>query len=90
MRIDKEKMNKLMALDDAALWAEIVRMAKGFGFNISENAPKSEDMQKIRSMLDADKINPYSAMKIIQSYKKDKGYGGWHTRYFKNYKAYYG
>ena len=72
MRIDKEKMKRLTALDDAALWAEIVKMAKGFGFNISEIPPAQGDMQKIRSMLDADKINPYSAMKIMQSYKKDK------------------
>lgn len=72
MRIDKEKMNKLMALDDAALWAEIVKMARGFGFSINERTPGREDMQKIRDMLNADKINPYSAMKIMQSYKKDK------------------
>ena len=47
-------------------------MARGFGFSINERTPGREDMQKIRDMLNADKINPYSAMKIMQSYKKDK------------------
>ncbi len=72
MRIDKEKLKALKELDDRSLWAEIVRMAKSLGFNISESAPREEDMKKIRSMLDAEKISPYSAMKIMQSYKKDR------------------
>ena len=71
MRIDREKLKKLMELNDDALWAEIVKMAKSMGFSIVENVPNSEDMQKIRSLLDADKINPYSAMKIMKNYKKD-------------------
>ena len=71
MRIDREKLKRLSALDDTALWSEIVGMARSVGFSMSEKPPKREDMQKIRSMLDSDKINPYSAMKIMQSYKKD-------------------
>ena len=72
MRIDKEKLKRLMELDDAALWGEIVKMGKSFNFNINEATPRAEDMQKIRSLLDEGKINPYSAMKIMQSYKKDR------------------
>ena len=71
MRIDREKLKRLTELDDNALWAEIVGMAKSMGFSIVEKVPNSEDMQKIRSLLDADKINPYSAMKIMKNYKKD-------------------
>ena len=71
MRIDREKLKRLTELDNNALWAEIVGMAKSMGFSIVENVPKGEDMQKIRSLLDADKINPYSAMKIMKNYKKD-------------------
>lgn len=72
MRIDKEKLDTLMRLDDKALWSEIVKMARGFGFNISDEAPRGDDMQKIRSLLGEGRISPHGAMKLLQSLKRDR------------------
>jgi hypothetical protein len=71
MRIDRERLNALSSLDDAALWLEITKMARGIGLNLPSGVPKSEDMRKIRSLLSEGKINPMQAMKILSSYKKE-------------------
>lgn len=72
MRIDKDKLERLMSLDDDALWSEISGMARGFGFNIGNSTPKPEDMQKIRNLLGEGKISPAGAMKIMKSIKRER------------------
>lgn len=72
MRIDKDKLERLMSLDDDALWGEISGMARGFGFNIGSTTPKPEDMQKIRDLLSEGKISPAGAMKIMKSIKRER------------------
>lgn len=75
MRIDREKLRALTALDDNALWQEILRIGRGFNLNLPSTTPKKEEMQKIRDMLDEGKINPHAAMKIMQGVRRDSENG---------------
>lgn len=73
MKVNKEQMQKLASKPDDELWAEIVSMAKSHGYTLPEDAPKSEDIQKIRrAMLGVEKISLTDAAKILSSYKKRK------------------
>ena len=73
MKIDKEKINALAALDDAALWSQICAIAKSHGFKLPETAPKHEQMDKLRfAITGSDKINLSDAIKILNQYRKEQ------------------
>ena len=69
MRIDKNKLQELSMMDDARLWETIRELAAGHGISIPEKAPASSEMQKLRSLMQSDKINPLLAMRILKSIK---------------------
>ena len=68
MRINNEKLKELSAMSDANLWAEIVKMGKGFGFSIPEKTPPQCDMKRIRDALNGSKINIGEAMTLLRNY----------------------
>lgn len=73
MKLDKEKLMAMAEKGDDALWQEICNMAKAHGYNLPKNAPKHEDMERIRgAMRGSEKISLADAARIMNSYKKTK------------------
>lgn len=73
MKIDKEKINALAALNDDALWTEIKTIAAQHGFKLPDATPSHDQLQKLRATVcDTDKINLAGAIKIINKYRKEQ------------------
>lgn len=70
MRVDKEKLDKLLSLPDEALWAEIVRLAGTYGFDLPKKTPTKEQLSKLRATANNDKIKAAEAMKLLNSIKR--------------------
>ena len=70
MRIDKEQIKAIAALPDDKLWATVVSMAKGYGFSLPEKTPPHEELEKLRSMVNTEKINVGDAVKLLNNYRK--------------------
>lgn len=69
MRFNKEQLDALVALPDDALWAQIVSMAKGYGFNLPTETPPHADLEKLRGAVNGSKINVTDAIKILKNYQ---------------------
>ena len=72
MRFDKEKLEALAAMPDDKLWAEVVKIAAGFGYSLPKDAPPHSELEKMRSAVRADKINVADAMRLVNQYKKTR------------------
>ena len=70
MKFNKEQLDTLIALPDDALWAEIVRMAKNYGFALPEKTPSHADLEKLRSTVNGANINVSEALKLLNGYRK--------------------
>ena len=73
MRVNKEELKKMAEKSDEELWASIKEIAKSHGFNLPEETPKKENLEKIRGVLSGnEKFNLSDATKIINSYKNKR------------------
>ena len=73
MKLNKEKIRALAALDDAQLWKEIRSAAQRFGYTLPENAPNPSDMAKIRTVMsEADKISAMDMARLLSSFKEKR------------------
>lgn len=70
MRFDKEKLDALAALPDDKLWAEVVRIADGFGYSLPKETPPHSDLEKMRNAVKSEKINVADAMRLVNKYKR--------------------
>ncbi len=71
MRLDRDKINALAALNDDALWEEIKKMTAEYSISLPEKTPPHEELQKLRSLFcDSEKINLFGAMKLLNNYKR--------------------
>lgn len=71
MKIKREMLEELAALDDARLYAKIRGIAEGFGIKLSANVPPKEEMAKLRSLLlGGDKLNLTEAMRVVNNYRR--------------------
>ena len=70
MKLNKEKINALLALDDAHLWREITSAAQRYGYTLPEKTPAAADMAKIRALMtEADKLSAMDVAKLLTSFK---------------------
>ena len=72
MRVDKEKLQGLLALPDEELWAEIVKIGGKYGFTLPNTPPPKEQLNKLRSTAKNDRINAAEAIRILGSIRKGK------------------
>ena len=72
MRIDKAQLEAIAAMPDDKLWATVVAMARGYGFSLPEKTPSHEELEKLRTAVNADKINVSDAMRVLNNYRKGK------------------
>lgn len=70
MRINKAQLEAIAALPDDKLWATVVNMAKSYGFSLPENTPSHEELEKLRGMVNSEKINVGEALKLLNNYRK--------------------
>ena len=74
MKVDKDKLNALLAMSDSDLWREVRAIAKGHGFTLPENAPPPSEMQKLRGAVSGGStLNLAHAIKIINDYRRREG-----------------
>lgn len=70
MKLNREKLKELAAMDDASLKKEISSAAQKFGYTLPLNALGEKEIEKIRSIMqDADKISPMEIAKFLSSVK---------------------
>ena len=70
MKLNKEKLKELAALDDASLAREITSAAEKFGYTLPQNALGEKEIEKIRSiMLSSEKISPMEIARFLSSVK---------------------
>ena len=72
MRFDKSQLEALAALPDDKLWAEVVKIAANYGYSLPTATPSHENIEKMRSVVSNNKINPTDAIKLLNQYKKNK------------------
>lgn len=76
MKLNKEKLKELAALNDAALIKEITSAAEKFGYTLPENALGKNELKKIRELMqDAEKISPLEIARLLSSVKAKKSKG---------------
>lgn len=71
MRFDRRQLEALAALPDDKLWEEVVRIAASYGYTLPKATPSHENLEKMRSVVREDKINPSDALKLLNQYKKE-------------------
>ena len=73
MKINKDLINELKALDDAGLWSKIRSMASKYGYTLPEEIPPKKDMQSLRSVMEnIDKINVTDIARLLSTFKAKK------------------
>ncbi len=71
MRVDKEKLAKLLEKNDEELWADVVRMASEKGFELPKAPPPKAEMDKMRSAVSGGGVMDLArAAKILNDYRK--------------------
>lgn len=71
MKLNKEKLDALCALDDDALWREIRGIAATYGLSLPERTPPHSELEKMReAALGGARINLTEAMKIINRQRR--------------------
>ena len=72
MRFDRERLEALASLPDDQLWAEVVKIAEGFGYNLPKATPPHSDLEKMREAARCEKINLSDAMRVVSRYKHER------------------
>ncbi len=72
MKLNKTVTDRLRNLTDDELWAEIRKMAAGYGLCLPDKSPTSGELAKVREALNIGEINVGDAMRIVNEYKRGK------------------
>ena len=70
MKINRTEIMRLAALPDDLLWAEIVRIASGYGIALPTSVPPHSEMEKLREAVTGSKINMGDAMRLLNTYRR--------------------
>jgi hypothetical protein len=71
MKLDKNKLEEFKRLSDEELWARIRAIANDNGIGLPDRKPSENEIKQLRELLfAADRINPISAMKMINKFKR--------------------
>ena len=70
MTFNKEKLEALAALPDDLLWAEVTKIADGFGYTLPKTPPPHSELEKMRNAVKGDKINLAEAMRVVNRIKR--------------------
>lgn len=70
MKFNKEQLDALIALPDDRLWAEIVRMARSYGFSLPDATPSHDELEKLRGTVRGANINAAEALRLLNDYRR--------------------
>ena len=71
MKYDNQKIKRLSAMSDAALWQEIRTMLSSYGIRLPDKMPSPEDMQHLREAFSiGEGISPMEGARLISEYKR--------------------
>ena len=71
MKFDANAMAALLALDDAALWAQIRRIAASAGLALSETVPPHAELERLRGMMrGAGEGDIGEAMRLVNRFRE--------------------
>ena len=71
MKIDKEKLAKLLEKNDQELWREVVLLARSKGITLPENPPPKSEMDKMRAAVShGSTFKLAEAARILDKYRK--------------------
>ncbi len=73
MRINKQQLDRLVALPDDELWQQIVALGNSHGFKLPEKTPPHEELMKLRGIVNGGKISLSDAARILNEYRKGGG-----------------
>ena len=73
LKLNKEKLRELAALDDASLIQQIYSAAQKFGYTLPQKALGENEIKKIRSVMqDSEKISAMEIARLLSSMKEKK------------------
>lgn len=70
MKLNKEELERIAALNDDELWRTVVTMASSYGFKLPEKTPEHCELDRLRSAVNGSKLNLTEAIRLLNSYKK--------------------
>ena len=74
MKINKEGMRAYAELDDRALWAELLKIAEGYGYKLKADMPPKELLDRVRRIMRGEEqISLGEGMRILREYKERGG-----------------
>ena len=73
MKLNQDMVKRLCGLDDVALWAEIRKIAGGYGLKLPEKTPTEAELRKVREALCLGEIRTADAIKLVNEYKRRQG-----------------
>ena len=72
LKIDKEKLEKLLKKNDDELWLEVVRVAGSKGLKLPSAPPPKSEMDKMRAAVShGSSFKLAEAMRIVDKYRKE-------------------
>jgi hypothetical protein len=76
MRIDRDKLQKLLAMSDEELWRTVCAIGNDHGLDLPKAPPPKEDMARLRGAIDGNAgINVGEAIRVVKSYKRSEKNG---------------
>lgn len=76
MKLDRSKLEAIVALPDDELWAMIREVARGHGFTLPEKPPAHSELEKIRAAVShGASPNIAEALRVINDYRRGKKNG---------------
>lgn len=71
MKLDRDKLENMIALPDDELWQAVVNIGKTHGFTLPDKTPAHEELEKLRSIArDGSKMSLVGALRILNKYRK--------------------
>ena len=71
MRIDKNKLKEYAALDDEELWRKVIEITAAYGISLPKKTPSKSELEPLRAaLLDTDRFNLQTAMRLLNDYKR--------------------
>ena len=70
MKINKDKLASLSAMDDESLWRQIKNIGAAYGIKLPDKTPPKAELDRVREALSGPRLNLTQAIDIINGYRR--------------------
>ena len=70
LKIDKEKLERMLSMTDDELWSEIRAICERVKINVPTQTPPHEKLEQLRGIARGGKISFSEAMRMLADYKR--------------------